>query len=450
MKILIVEDEEIQRVSLQDDLQEAGYETMAVASPAAALELLEKNGFDVVLSDLKMPGMDGITLLKRVKERLPETTVIMMTAYGTVETAVQAMKLGAYDYLTKPFNTDELLLLLQRVQNYRQVMAENVQLRKQLESRYAFGKIVGKSQAMQEVYRQLEIVAPTDSTVLIEGETGTGKEMVANAIHYNSPRKNKPFIKVSCAMLSKEILESELFGHERGAFTGAIKQKKGRFELANSGSIFLDEVDDIPVELQVKLLRVLEEKTFERVGGTDTLHVDVRVIAATKKDLRALVAEGQFREDLFYRLNIYPIKLPPLRERKEDVQILFEHFLQEYRGDALPDVEPAVFRYLMDYPWPGNVREFKNMVERLTLTCRCNPIRPDCLPVEIRTQGGPAFRTAAAPDEPLPLDETVAQFEQTIIRNTLAQTGGNKARAAELLGIPTSTLKSKIKKYGIE
>ncbi|MFQ5649936.1 MAG: sigma-54-dependent transcriptional regulator [bacterium] len=450
MKILIVEDEEIQRVSLQDDLRDAGYETAAAASARAALNLMAKESFDVIISDLKMPGIDGITLLKKIREIQPDTTVIMMTAYATVETAVQAMKSGAYDYFTKPFSMDEMLLLLERVKDYRRVVAENIRLKEELERQYSFGQLIGKSNAMREIYKQLEIVAPTEATVLIEGETGTGKEMVANAIHYNSPRKDKPFIKVSCAMLSKDILESELFGHERGAFTGAVKQKRGRFELASGGSIFLDEVDDIPIELQVKLLRVLEERTFERVGGTETFKIDVRVIAATKSNLRELVAKGRFREDLFYRLNIYPIKLPPLRERKEDIQLFFTHFVREFRQGEIPEIDPRVYQDLMDYSWPGNVREFKNVVERLMLSCRCNPIVPDCLPGEIRER---RFGVRPAPnemDKPLALEATVADLEKALISQALAKTGGNKAKAAELLSIPTSTLKSKINKHGIE
>ncbi len=447
MRILIVEDEEIQRIALQDDLRDAGYDTAAVETAEKALALTEGEHFDVVLTDLKMPGMDGLALLERIKKAQPDVTVVVMTAYGTVDSAVRAMKQGAYDYLTKPFDTDELLLLLQRITNYRQVMAENVRLKQELETRHAFGKLIGKSSAMQEVYKQLEVVAPTDTTVLIVGETGTGKEMVANTIHYNSLRKDRPLIKVSCAMLSREILESELFGHERGAFTGAVRQKKGRFELADGGTIFLDEVDDIPVELQVKLLRVLEERTFERVGGTQTLEVDVRVIAATKKDLRKLVDDGRFREDLFYRLNVYPIHLPPLRERKEDIELLFKRFVSEFRPGRMPQIEPQVFRYLMDYAWPGNVRELRNVVERLTLSCQCDPVVADCLPVEIRN---PSASPMPALKGPISLDATVADFEKMLIRQALEKTGGNKARAAELLGLPATTLKSKIKKHGME
>lgn len=449
MKILIVEDEEIQRISLQDDLTDAGYETIAVDSPQLALELAGREQFDVILSDLKMPGIDGITLLQRVKAIQPEVTVIMMTAYGTVESAVQAMKSGAYDYLAKPFSTDELLLLLKRVENYQCVLAENLRLRRQLETRYAFGNIVGKSLAMQHVYQQLEIAASTNAIVLIEGETGTGKELAANAIHYNSNRKDGPFVKVSCAILSKEILESELLGHERGAFTGAIRQKKGRFELAHQGTIFLDDVDDIPLALQVKLLRVLEEQAFERVGGMATVSVDVRLIAATKTHLYDLVAQGKFREDLLYRLYVFPIKLPPLRARKEDISLLFEHFLRNYCAETMPTVDPSAMAILMDYPWPGNVRELKNVVERLSLSCQRNLIVPECLPVEIRHQGAGVRSTPEQLNGMTTLEQSVAQYETNLIYEALSKCRGNKAKAAELLRVPTSTLKSKIKKYGI-
>lgn len=449
MKILIIDDEEIQRISLQDDLTDAGFDTVAVESPQIALDLIGQEAFDVILTDLKMPEMDGITLLERIKRIQPEVTVIVITAYASVDSAVQAMKLGAYDYLTKPFGTEELLLLLQRVETYRNVVAENVRLKKQLETRYRFGNLVGKSPLMQEVYRQLDIVIRTSTTVLLEGETGTGKEMVANAIHYNSTRKDGPLIKVSCALLSKDILESELFGHERGAFTGAIREKKGRFELAHQGTLFLDEVDDIPVELQVKLLRVLEQQEFEKVGGTKTIKVDVRVIAATKEELRDLVAQGRFREDLFYRLNVYPIKLPSLRDRKEDIPALFQHFLSEFGSNEMHPVDPNVMAYLMDYSWPGNVRELKNVVERVSLSCQCDPIVPECLPIEIRNQMVTAGLNSKQANMTTALDESVAQFETKLIRQALTTTGGNKAKAAELLGLPASTLKSKMKKYGI-
>ncbi len=450
MKILIVEDEEIQRVALLDDLLEVGHDTTAVASGDAAVELLAEATFDVILADLKMPGIDGMELLQHVKALQPSTTVIMMTAYGNVETAVHAMKLGAYDYLTKPFSVDELLLVLNRVQNYRSVTRENRRLKSQIETRYSFDNIIGKSQSMQDVFRQLEIAAPSDTTVLLEGETGTGKELAANAIHYNSPRKRHPFIKVSCAMLSKEILESELFGHEKGAFTGAYSQKKGRFELANGGSILLDEVDDISVELQVKLLRVLEEQTFERVGGTKTLKVDVRVIAATKVDLNKLVARDVFRQDLFYRLSIYPIRLPALREREGDAQDLLEHFLHVFNSGNQQIIEPDVYPVLAAYSWPGNVRELRNLAERLTLICQGRPITRECLPSTIQEQAVDGGCSARRLDGKNTLGELVAQFEWDLIRQTLAKVGGNKARASELLRIPASTLKSKIKKYLVE
>lgn len=449
MKILIIDDEEIQRISLQDDLRDAGFEVVAVESPQMALKLVENELFEVILTDLKMPEMDGITLLERIKGAQPGVTVIVITAYGSVDTAVQAMKLGAYDYLTKPFSTDELLFLLKRVDKYRSVVAENVQLRQQLETRYQFHNLIGKSSVMQEVYRQLELVIGSSTTVLIEGETGTGKEMVANAIHYNSTRKGGPFIKVSCASLSKDILESELFGHERGAFTGAVRERKGRFELAHQGSLFLDEVDDIPIELQVKLLRVLEQQEFEKVGGSETIKVDVRVIVATKANLQGLLNVGKFREDLYYRLNIYPIKLPPLRDRKEDIPLLLEHFLSEFGNEGLHHVDPNFMASLMDYSWPGNVRELKNVVERVTLACQYDPISPECLPVEIRH----AIKNASIStqlDGMTALDDSVVKFECKLITEALEKTAGNKAKAAALLKIPASTLKSKIKKYGLE
>lgn len=300
-------------------MRDAGHETLAVESPLPALQLLKTEPFELEITELKMPKMDGLQLLQEIKSRYHQLDVIVMTAYGTVKTAVKAMKLGAYDYLTKPFEIDELLQVLGRLQDWRKLRAENVQLRRQLQERHSFGKIIGKSAALQQVYQQLEIVAKSDTTVLITGETGTGKEMVANAIHYHSAHAAGPFIKVSCAILSRETLKSELFGHVRGAFTGAVQDKKGRFELAEGGTIFLDDVDDIPLELQVKLLRVLQEKEFERVGSAQPIKTAACVIASTKRDLHQLVKAGRFREDLFYRLNVNPIRFPALRERREDI-----------------------------------------------------------------------------------------------------------------------------------
>lgn len=447
MRILIVEDEEIERISLQDDLRDAGYETLAVESAIQALKVLENEHFDVILSDLKMPKMDGLQFLQRVKSRNESIDVIMMTAYGSVKNAVEAMRLGAYDYLTKPFEIDELLQILQRLQQWRDLIAENVNLRQQLQERHSFGKIVGKSAKMQQIYQQLETVAASETTVLITGETGTGKEMVASAIHFNSARANGPFLKVSCAVLSKEILESELFGHVKGAFTGAIEDKKGRFELASGGTIFLDDVDDIPLDLQVKLLRVLQEKEFERVGSAQTLRTDARVIASTKQNLYQFAREGKFREDLYYRLNVYPIELPPLRDRREDIPLLFRHFLQEFRSADVPDIDGKAMAMLLEHPWEGNVRELRNVAERLALACKCDPIVAECLPLEILSGSERFHFTPKNLATNWTLDQAVAQFEFGLIEEALRKTAGNKARAAELLGLPVSTLKSKLKKW---
>ncbi len=449
MRILIVEDEEIERVSLQDDLREAGYETLAFESPIPALELLETEKFDVVLTDLKMPKMNGIQFLQKLKARHEKIDIIMMTAHATVKTAVEAMKLGAYDYLTKPFEIDELLQLLQRLQKLRKLVDENVQLRRQLQERHSFGKIIGKSAVMQSIYQQLEIVANSDTTVLITGETGTGKEMIADAIHYNSRRASGPYLKVSCAILSREILESELFGHVRGAFTGAAQDKQGRFELANGGTILLDDVDDIPLELQVKLLRVLQEKEFERVGEAKPHKTDVRVIASTKKDLYQLSREGAFREDLYYRLNVFPIQLPPLRERVEDIPLLFQRFLQEFRPQTPVEVDGKAMAILMEHPWEGNVRELRNLAERLALACQCEPIVAECLPLELLSGKERYHFTPANLAKDWSFENAVQKFEWSLIEEALRKSKGNKAAAAQLLKIPVSTLKSKLKKYGI-
>src|SRR4030067_1290152 len=318
MKICVGEDEDILRISMSDELKEAGFQVSSMKSPTVALKILVREEFDVALIDYKMPQMDGIHLQKKIKQMQPNCVVIIMTAFGTIQTAVEAMKEGAYDYITKPFSNEELILALRRIQEVQSVKQENIELKKQLSERHGFHALIGKSKSMQQIYNLLEIVATSNSTVLITGETGSGKEMVADAIHYLGPRQNGPFIKVSCALFSKEILESELFGHEKGAFTGAVSAKKGRFELADKGTLFLDDVDDIPFEIQVKLLRVLQSWQFERVGGTDTIQVNVRVVAASKENLLEKVKKGKFREDLYYRLNASPIEMPTIRERKED------------------------------------------------------------------------------------------------------------------------------------
>ncbi|MBI5286881.1 MAG: sigma-54-dependent Fis family transcriptional regulator, partial [Deltaproteobacteria bacterium] len=356
MKVLIVEDEKIKRITLTDALLKAGYEVESFHDPVEALKVFKEDEFDVVVTDLRLPRMEGVDLLREIKSIRPSTHVIIMTAYGTVESAIKAMKLGAYDYITKPFSSEELILNLERLKEFKEVVEENIKLKKEITSRYSFDNLVGKSGGMQRIYNLIETVAPRGTTVLIVGESGTGKELIAHAIHYNSPRRDKPLVKFSCAALTESLLESELFGHEKGAFTGAFKEKKGRFELANGGSIFLDDVDDIPLSMQPKLLRVLQEREFERVGGVRTVKVDVRFICATKVGLDVKVKDGRFREDLFYRLNVVSIKLPPLRERREDIPLLVEHFLNKYcnPGEKKTFTQEAI-KAFMDYDWPGNV-----------------------------------------------------------------------------------------------
>lgn len=447
MKILLLDDEEALRMSLADDMREAGHEVFDFCSPHPALEFLASpRDLDAIVTDWKLPGMDGLEFLGRVREILPEVQVIVMTAYATVPMAVQAMKLGAYDYLTKPFETDELLLALERVARYRSVVLENRRLLAKIEEHTRFHRLLGRSPAMKRVFEQLAVVAPSSSTVLVTGETGTGKELVAEAIHHASPRKDKSLVKVSCAVLSREILESELFGHEKGAFTGAFREKVGRFELAQGGTLYIDDVDDIPLELQVKLLRVLEQRVIERVGSAVPVELDVRIVASTKADLRAKVEEGRFRQDLFYRLNVVPIQLPPLRQRKEDIPLLALHFLRHYAGAREVDLTVAAMDALVAYSWPGNVRELQHLMERLALTVRDGKIDYTDLPREILS----AFGTQVSPDlGEKSLDEITDELAKQVIRAALASTRGNKAKAAELLRIPPSTLRSKMEKYGL-
>ena len=444
MKILVVEDEDILRISIGDDLKEEGFEVSLSKSPILALDLLEKEEFEVALVDYKMPEMNGIELLKKIKERQPDCTVIIMTAFGTIQTAVEAMRLGAYDYITKPFSNEELILAIERIVEVQSLKRENIELKEQLKERHSFHKLIGKSKSMQQVYDLSSMVANSDSTVLITGETGTGKEMVADAIHYTGLRQDNPYIKVSCALFSKDILESELFGHEKGAFTGAITDKKGRFEIADRGTIFLDDVDDIPLELQVKLLRVLQQFEFERVGGTVTMKVDVRIIAASKANLLEKIKKGEFREDFYYRLNVVPIHLPPLKERKEDIPLLIDAFIKEYSSNKFMKISNQVMDYLLNYGWPGNVRELENLIERLALTAPDGNITPSQLPPEI------IWEEICPQEECLDgscYDEVMKRTEINLIKRALEMSGGNKAKASRFLKLKPSTLRSKIEKY---
>ncbi len=365
-KILIVDDEKLMRISLESQLKKEGYYVKSIDNAVDGLKIVKTEEYDIVVTDLRLSGMSGIDFLKEIKKYDQEIIVVIMTAYGTLESAVSAIKEGAYDYIAKPFSTDELIIKLQRALHHKNTAAEVNRLRREVQAEFEFCNIIGNSEAMKRVLETVTSVSGRDTTVLLRGESGTGKEKIAGAIHYHSNRRTGPFIRVSCAALNREILESELFGHERGAFTGAVKTRRGRFELANGGSIFLDDVDDIPLDMQVKLLRVLQERAFERVGGEETLCVDVRIICATKKDLLEQVKEGYFREDLFYRLNVVLINIPPLRERKEDIPLLINYFLKKYVSqyeDALPDVSQDTLNALFAYNWPGNVGELENVIE---------------------------------------------------------------------------------------
>jgi len=449
--ILVVDDEVNYLTVMEALLGEAGYETLTAASGTEALKVAAQADLDLVLTDMKMPRMSGIELLSELKRLDPDLPVIIMTAYGTVEKAVEAMKKGAFDYILKPFKNEEILVTIAKALEHRRLLRQNRFLGEELGRRYGLTTIVGDSRAMQEILALVHRVAPTKATVLISGESGTGKELIARAIHSLSPRAAKPFISVNVAALTETLLESELFGHERGAFTHAVAMRKGRFELADGGTLFLDEVAEMTPALQVKLLRVLQEMEFERVGGTRTIKVDVRVVAATNKDLKEEVEAGRFREDLFYRLNVVHLKIPPLRQRPEDIPPLAHHFLRKYaqenaRGQI--HLSPEALTVLSRYSWPGNVRELENVMERAVILCSNNIITPQDLPAELAGE-----RREPAPDLGqmlplhLPLPEALERIEEQMIRRALEQAGNVQVRAAELLGITKSLLQYKLKKY---
>lgn len=447
LNICIVEDEEILRVSLKDDLLDAGYSVTDFENPIKALEHFKKKKCDIIISDIRLPEMNGLELLSKIKSIDPNVFVIMMTAFGSVETAVEAMKKGAFDYITKPFDKDELLLIIDKIKEIKSLQTKNLEYQNYFQDQFNFDAFIGKSNYVNELKETLKIISQSNTTVLITGETGTGKELIANLIHYNSPRKDKPLIKVSCGILSKEVIESELFGHEKGAFTGADKLRLGRFEKADQGTIYLDDIDDVPLEVQVKLLRVLQEQEIERVGSSEPIKIDVRIVASTKADLSKLVKEGKFREDLFYRLNVLPIHLKPLRERKEDIVPLFNYFLNQFSYQKKYEVEDSVYEILKNYRWPGNVRELKNLTERLTILCYDCKITESKLPQELFSTEMDYNQLISNQNKSL--TEIVEEVEKQLIQNALLKTANNKAKAAELLGLPPSTLKSKIEKYGI-
>ncbi|MFQ5866932.1 MAG: sigma-54-dependent transcriptional regulator [bacterium] len=441
-RILIVDDEELMQITLRDSLKKEGYEVTVACDGEEGWKKFKEVYPALILADLKMPGIDGIGLLEKIKEISPETMVIMMTGYGTIESAVQAMKLGAYDYITKPFLPEDMVLLVKRALEVYDLREENRLLREKLKGRCRLEGLVGANEKMQEVYQLITTVAKTTATVVVYGETGTGKELVAEAIHNLSPRKNKPLIKVSCAALSETLIESELFGHERGAFTDAISRKIGRFEMAEGGTLFIDDVDEIKLEAQVKLLRVLQERKFERVGGTETLQVDVRLIAAAKRDLLELVQEGKFREDLYYRVNVIPIFMPPLRERKDDIPLLVGHFIEKYKGESKKEISPQALQLLVWYDWPGNIRELENVIERVIALSDREEILPKDLPSFLKTEEKEGKTRT--------IQEVVEESEKDYLLKVLAQTKGRKKDAAKILGITPKTLWQKMKEYGIE
>ncbi len=390
--VLIVDDEKNYLIVLEALLEDEGYQVFTADNAERGLEIALNQEIDVVVTDMKMPLMDGMVFLERLHRMKPDLPIIMMTAYGTIEKAVEAMKKGAFDYICKPFENEEFKIIIQKAIEHFRLLKQNKEMTQELIGRYSFHNIVGRSAVMQKVFYIIEKVAPSKSTVLITGESGTGKELIAKAIHYNSPRFDKPFVSVNCGALPETLLESELFGHEKGAFTGAIQQRKGRFELAHGGTLFLDEISEMPLHLQVKLLRVLQEMEFERVGGSQTIKVDVRVIAATNRELKTEVEAGRFRADLFYRLNVVNIHVPPLRERKEDIPLLINHFIEKYSKEMgiseKVRIDKEALKLLMEYHWPGNVRELENVIERALLLCSGGEIRLGDLPPEIRDNMG--------------------------------------------------------------
>ncbi len=452
--ILIVDDEKNYPPVISAVLEDAGYETLTAGSGQAALSVLQDSDVDLLITDMKMPQMDGLELMGRAKERDPDLPVIMMTAYGTVDMGLEAMDRGADNYIWKPFQNEQLILFVKRSLAMRRVVRENRLLRGQLEGLYSFDNIIGKSHAMTEVFAVIRKVAPTAATVLIQGESGTGKELVAKSIHYNSPRRERPFVAVNCAALAESLLESELFGHEKGAFTGAAAMKKGRFELAQEGTLFLDEIGELSPALQVKLLRVLQERAFERVGGTRSVEVDIRLIAATNRDLKLSMQRGAFREDLYYRLNVLPIHLPPLRDRREDIRLLTAHFIAKYSHDrksgvAVTGVDQEVERIFHEYAWPGNVRELENAVERAIVLCSTDTIRVGDLPGELRHSVKNTLHIEGIPAD-AKLYDTLDMVEKAMILRALRMSDNIQAHAAAILGIGKSGLNQKIKKLGLD
>jgi DNA-binding NtrC family response regulator len=447
--ILVVDDESSQRQILAGYLKQKGYEVLEAGSGNKGIELAKNNQVDIVLTDYKMPDKTGIEVLKEIKIFNPEIAIVIVTAFGTIEDAVKAMKEGAYDYLTKPIDLDEVDLLVKRMIERQQLISENRLLKEQLSDRYKLSGIISASKKMEEVLSLGARVAESKASVLIRGESGTGKELLAKAIHFASPRKDKPFIAVNCAALNENLLESELFGHEKGAFTGADKQRAGRFETADGGTLFLDEIGDLPLSTQVKLLRVLQEQIFERVGSSKSITVDVRIIAATNRNIHQLIAEGKFRDDLFYRLNVVSIEIPPLRERREDIKPLVEFYIGKFSKEIKSgkvSLSKEAIDALMKYDYPGNVRELENIVHRAVVLSRGGIITAD----DVFADSMPLKNEHELPSGNLDLNEQVERLEKKLVMKALDQTGGNQSQAAKLLGISERNLRYRLNKWGLK
>jgi DNA-binding NtrC family response regulator len=447
-KILIVDDE----LSVRDSLRmifKKNYQVVLAGSSAEAWEKIQREEPDLIFLDIIMPEKDGMEMLKEIRKIQPLTPVVMLTATKTVKTAVEAMKLGAHDYINKPFDVEELILVAQKALESRDLRIENRRLREEVEERYRFDNIIGKSKEMREIYSTIKQIAEKNSTVLIHGESGTGKELVARAIHYNSLRKEKPFVPVNCAAIPETLIESELFGHEKGAFTDAQSRRIGHFEMAHQGTLFLDEVSELSLLTQAKILRALQEREFVRVGGTKTVSVDVRLISATNKNLEELMARGGFRSDLYYRINVVPLTIPPLRRRKEDILLLAQHFLEKHTGGAKKRISPEAMDIFVAYDWPGNVRELENIIERIVVLTNVEDINPNDLPASLKTNSRVELIKQEVLDGRISFEDAERDFEKDIILEALKKSNFVQTKAAELLGISRRILKYKMDKYGI-
>ena len=452
-RILVIDDDPVILEVITKILKTHSYEVIAAPNGASGIKQLESNSFDLVLTDLMMPDVDGLDVLNHVVTTSPKTKCIILTGYGTIKSSVDSIKKGAFDYITKPITSGELLVVIEKALKFRNLEDENIRLKKELQKKYRYENLIGTSNALEKIYTLIEKVADTDSTVLIIGASGTGKELIARAIHYDSSRSDKPLVVINCGAIPEELLESELFGHEKGAFTGAYKTRIGRFEMANGGTIFLDEVGEMSPSLQVKLLRVLQEQKFERVGGTKTIHVDVRIIAATNKNLTIAINKGRFREDLYYRLNVIPIKVPSLKHRKTDIPLLVDFFINKFqkgKGKSITGFTPEAMDCVLQYDWPGNVRELENMIKRLTILCDNELVVVDDLPEHIQrnSRSIQQFEEGIL-EEGLTLDEAVKDYEKRLILEALEKSNWVKTKAAKILNINRTTLVEKIKKQNL-